>query len=162
MPKLGLIVRYDYIWSWQDKQRQKEADYPRPCIITSAVPNEDKTDYEVRLAPLTRTTQEDPQKALALKWDMQRKLMLPERSWVKLDESNRIPQWSKTDDLKPIDAAADPQNATYGQVDREFFSMVAHGVHYNRQFAHYKSVTREHFDPDDPKNRKFRMERRDE
>jgi hypothetical protein len=117
-PFPGLIVRYTFLYSNENRQGRTEAGKDRPCVIVLAVQKETDQRFRVRVAPITHAPH-DPGRAVALPPKVKRYLGLDEdASWIVLDEANEF-VWPGVD-LRPI-ARAKPGVWSYGVLPRELF-----------------------------------------
>lgn len=152
-PQRRMVVRYWYKWSWQ--KPNEEPEKPRPCLIMSAEKLKND-DYRVHLVPLTHIPQDDPLTSVSMDWERQKGLYLPERTWLKTEEHNKIPRWSMTDRLENIEEGPKAGQCIYGKVDWDFFDRVTASISHNMQRQHFQSVTRRIIDQENPNFRQGR------
>ena len=88
LPRVGLVVRYEYLWRWQAVRGDKVAEKSRPCLLLSLhIP--DTGPPRVLLAPITSKR---PDRHAS--WDMipphvRDRLNLPgKESWLVYSEAN--------------------------------------------------------------------------
>lgn len=171
-PVRGLVVNYWYVWSWQSQQQQPENQtkiiqkkdkihFPepeknRPCMIISEEAIDNDKDYRIHVIPMTHIPQKNKNTSIVLDLAEQQKLHLPDRTWIKTNEANFIPRWSKTDCLEFLNDHSLGEYGIYGQVERERFAEIRNSINRNRQQGQFKTIKRQEIDPNSPEFRKGR------
>lgn len=106
-PKVGLVIRYAYLWREEALAGRDEGRKDRPCVILLVGPAREGGTL-VTVAPITHTPP-DPERradAIALPAPTQLRLGLDgERSWVLASDLNQF-VWPGFD-LRPIRRGAD-------------------------------------------------------
>ena len=93
-PKVGTVLRYDFLWKDEADLGQDQGK-DRPCaIIIATEPNTDGT-RKVFLCPITHSPPLQGQSAVEIPAKVSRHLGLDDdRSWIKTDQLNRV-TWEK-------------------------------------------------------------------
>ena len=100
-PRVGLVVRYAFLWSHETSRETPEARKDRPCAVVVATQREGTDEVRVIVAPITHRLPADPSAAIELPDDVKRLLGLDaERQWLCFDELNRF-TWPGFD-LRPL------------------------------------------------------------
>jgi hypothetical protein len=98
-PKVGLVVRYSFLWSREAAAGLEEGSKDRPCAIVLVVRNID-TVQMVRVLPITTRAPSDPATAMEIPLVTKIRIGLDQsKSWVILEEVNEF-EWPGPD-LKP-------------------------------------------------------------
>lgn len=101
-PKVGLVIRYAYLWRHEARAGREEAAKDRPCVVVLAVRSEEKGTV-VTVAPITTRAPFEAEIANAIELPpaTKRRLGLDEaRSWAMATDLNRF-TWPGVD-LRPI------------------------------------------------------------
>ncbi|MEN9856363.1 MAG: hypothetical protein RLZZ157_1489 [Pseudomonadota bacterium] len=93
-PKVGQIVKFDYLWRDEQMQGRTEGAKERPCAVVVALRLDENGDTSVLLAPITHAQPKPAQINLELP-DRTRSLtgLDGARSWLVLSEVNLV-KWS--------------------------------------------------------------------
>ncbi len=98
-PKVGLVVRYSFLWSREATAGLEEGSKDRPCAIVLIVRNIDGA-LIVRVLPITTRAPHDLAKAMEIPLPTKLRIGLDEaKSWVILAETNEF-EWPGPD-LRP-------------------------------------------------------------
>ena len=54
-PAIGLVIRYDFLWSHERDKGYQEGAKERPCVIVTAIVRKETGDTEVLVAPITHS-----------------------------------------------------------------------------------------------------------
>jgi len=93
-PKIGLVVKYDYLWYDQARAGQQQGFKDRPCAIIARRRVDETGDYKLLLLPITHTSIVDKKDGLVVPPKLRRYLGLDdEQSWLKTSEYNEV-MWS--------------------------------------------------------------------
>ncbi len=124
-PRVGMVIRYSYLWDREAKQGREEGIKDRPCAIILAVRREDG-DYLVRALPITHSEPENPAHSLEIPQPTKKRLGLDsERSWIVLSESNDF-FWPGPD-LRPLHNSV-LSSVTYGDLPPAFLAVLRQRV----------------------------------
>ena len=117
--RVGHILRYSYLWHWQQLEGREEGDKDRPCLVLALVVTQEDGTPVVRVLPITHTPPKTDEEAVEIPQPVKRRLRLDDgRSWIVLTESNRF-AWPGLD-LRPLDT----DNGYYGPLPPALFDEV--------------------------------------
>lgn len=89
-PQVGLVIRYDFLWSHERARGHDAGAKERPCVIVTAV-TRTAGDVHVLVAPLTHATPRVGTVAIEIPTRVKRHLGLDtERSFIIADEANSV------------------------------------------------------------------------
>jgi len=120
-PRLGLVIRYSYLWRREHEAGQEEGVKDRPCAVVLAIEAEDgeKTVY---VLPVTHAAPAEPQDAVELARTTKARLGLDsERSWIMVSEGNSF-VWPGPDLRFQPDRG--PESVAYGMLPPAVFKTV--------------------------------------
>ena len=123
-PQPGLVVRYNFIWSYEKEVERENASKARPCAIVTSV---DVTEgrFIVTVAPLTHSHPDPSEEAVEVPPAVKRMLGLDaEPSWIIASELNRF-EWPGPD-LERIHSKS--ASIIYGQLPRRLLLVVLNAV----------------------------------
>ncbi|MDP2261152.1 MAG: growth inhibitor PemK [Caulobacter sp.] len=90
-PQVGLVIRYDFLWSHERERGFEGGVKDRPCVIVTAIVRGAGGLTEVLLAPITHSPPREGAVAIAIPPRVGRHLGLDEeRSFIIADESNSV------------------------------------------------------------------------
>ena len=116
-PKVGLVIRYSYLWRSEHRKGQEEGVKDRPCAIVLLTEAEGG-DRLVTVLPITHSPPSDMRLAVEIPPATKARLDLDaDRSWVVLAEANRF-VWPGPD-LRPLVPGA-PESVAYGYLPYRF------------------------------------------
>ena len=100
-PEPGLVVRFNYLWSYEFERGAQEARYPRPCAIALSYHRGSDGVLMALLAPITHSQPGAENRAIEIPQAVKERLGLDAmRSWVMIDEVNET-RWPGYD-LQPL------------------------------------------------------------
>ncbi|QND56947.1 MULTISPECIES: hypothetical protein [Mesorhizobium] len=123
LPKPGLVIRYNFLWSAERLSGKVEGTKDRPCAIVVATPTD--TDGHIRtiVAPITHSPPSDKATSVEIPAVVCRALGLDEgRHWIRLDELNRF-LWPGYD-IRPRSNGS----YAYGMLPPALFDQLRHGI----------------------------------
>lgn len=86
-----MVVRYDYLWSDEEKAGRREGAKVRPCAVALARKIDDQGRIHVMLVPITHSQPTDPAAAIEIPSAVKRNLgMDDERSWILMRDVNIV------------------------------------------------------------------------
>ncbi len=125
IPKPGLVIRYSFLWSSEQKKGAMEGAKDRPCAIVVATQRDANGDIQTIVAPITHRPPEDPAASIEIPPATCRHLGLDSgRHWLRLDELNRF-AWPGFD-LRPIPGR--PGEYGYGMLPPDLFQRLREGI----------------------------------
>jgi len=90
-PEIGLVIRYDFLWSHEREKGFEEGAKERPCVIVTAVVRKDTGETEILVAPITHSEPQKGTVALEIPTKVGKHLGLDdERSYIIANESNSV------------------------------------------------------------------------
>lgn len=130
--KVGHILRYSYLWRWQQLQGAEEGEKDRPCLVLALVTRLEDGTPIVRVLPITHTPPTEIDTAIEIPAPVKNRLRLDEeRSWIILTESNRF-AWPGPD-LRPLETDSGYYGplppALFAHVKRRFVDIARAGRH---------------------------------
>ena len=124
-PRVGLVIRYAFLWSHEAGRGAEEGRKDRPCVVVVAVRRQEAGEYQAIVAPITHEPPADPDSGIELAPDMSRLLGLDAgRQWLRFDELNRF-TWPGFD-LRPIPGRG--RRWHYGMLPRPLFERLRSGI----------------------------------
>ena len=130
VPRVGLVIRYSFLWSHEKAAGADEAAKDRPCAIVVATPKQEQGSVMVIVAPITHSHPDDPLDSIEIPVNICKQLSLDgDKHWLRLDELNRF-IWPGYD-LRPLPATG---NYAYGMLPQPLFEALRQGI-LNRQLA---------------------------
>jgi hypothetical protein len=116
-PRVGLVIRYNFLWSHEKAAGKVEATKDRPAAIVVAA-RHDGGEVRVIVAPITHEPPTHPQDSIEISFGVRAALGLDDHpQWLRLDELNRF-TWPGYD-LRPVPGS--PRRYDYGMLPRELF-----------------------------------------
>ena len=90
-PAIGLVIRYDFLWSHERDKGYQEGAKERPCVIVTAIVRKETGDTEVLVAPITHSPPQEGTVAIEIPSKVGRHLGLDdERSYIIANEANSV------------------------------------------------------------------------
>ena len=90
-PEVGLVIRYDFLWSHERENGFDNGVKDRPCVVVTAIVRKADGATEVLLAPITHSPPEDGASAIEVPTKVGKHLGLDEeRSYIIADETNSV------------------------------------------------------------------------
>lgn len=90
-PEIGLVIKYDFLWSHEREKGFAEGAKERPCVIVTAIVRKDDGAVEVLVAPITHSPPQTGTVAIEIPHKVGRHLGLDdERSYIVANESNSV------------------------------------------------------------------------
>jgi len=90
-PQVGLVIRYDFLWSHERERGFEGGVKDRPCVIVTAIVRKSDGSTEVLLAPITHSSPAKETVAIEVPRRVGRSLGLDdERSYIIADETNSV------------------------------------------------------------------------
>lgn len=90
-PQVGLVIRYDFLWSHERERGREEGAKQRPCVIVTAVIRKDTGETDVLVAPITHSPPREGDVAIEIPHKVGRHLGLDdERGYIIADEVNTV------------------------------------------------------------------------
>lgn len=114
-PLPGLVIRYAYLWSDEQRRGRDEAIEDRPCAVVLRT-NDAGGEPRVVVLPITHAPPRDPSPAAEIPGAVKRRLGLDaDRSWIVVSEANSF-RWPGPD-LRPSPTG----EVAYGFLPRALF-----------------------------------------
>ena len=137
-PKVGLVVRYDYLWHDEKMKGRQEGAKDRPCAIVQAVQQGQDGKPSVLLAPITHTPPNNKSEGVEIPYKVTQNLGLDDqRQWIKTTEVNRV-AWD--------DAGITPAKKNqweYGRLPKGLFDQTRQEMQQNARVRKVKQVKRD-------------------
>ena len=90
-PVIGLVIRYDFLWSHEREKGYEEGAKERPCVIVTAIVRKETGDTEVLVAPITHGPPREGTVVIEIPHKVGRSLGLDdERSYIIANEANSV------------------------------------------------------------------------
>jgi len=119
-PAVGLVIRYDFLWSNERERGFANGVKERPCVIVTAIVRKADGMTEVLLVPITHTPPAEGTVAIEVPTKVGRHLGLDdERSYIIADESNSV-AW----DDAGIVPAEPAKRWAYGRVPQALYDQL--------------------------------------
>lgn len=117
LPQVGLVIRYDFLWSHEQARGQVAGAKDRPCVIVTAVVHGPDGQTDILVAPITHSTPGDDATAIEIPLRVGRHLGLDEeRSYIIANETNSL-SW----DDPGIVPAVPGQRWAYGRLPKSLY-----------------------------------------
>jgi hypothetical protein len=115
--RVGLVIRYNFLWSHEKAAGKDEATKDRPAAIVVSARLE-TGEVRVIVAPITHEAPVDPKDSIEISAGVRAALGLDDPpQWIRLDELNRF-TWPGYN-LRPVPGS--PRRFEYGMLPRELF-----------------------------------------
>jgi hypothetical protein len=125
LPRVGLVIRYAFLWSHEAARGSDEARTDRPGAVVVAARQQGGEEVRVVVAPVTHAPTPDSASAIELPSDVKRLLGLDAaRQWLRFEELNPF-TWPGFD-MRPVPGRAGQWD--YGMLPRSLFEQLRHGV----------------------------------
>ncbi len=119
-PQVGLVIRYDFLWSHERDRGRDAGAKERPCVIVTAVVRADGGETHVLVAPITHAAPRDGDVAIEIPARVSRHLGLDDdRSFIIADEANTV-SW----DDPGIVPAVPGERWAYGRLPQGLYLVV--------------------------------------
>ncbi len=116
-PRIGLVIRYNFLWSHEQAAGKDDATKDRPAAIVVAT-RQEGGEVRVIVAPITHEPPADAQDSIEIPARIGVALGLDNHpQWFRLDELNRF-TWPGYD-LRPVPRS--PRRYDYGMLPRDLF-----------------------------------------
>lgn len=116
-PRVGLVIRYDYLWSTDQQKGSASGSKERPCVIVLAKHVESDGSVRVIVAPITHSSPDDPEDSIEVPCEVAVSLGLDEQDhWVRVDELNSF-EWPGFD-LRPVPRTG---QYAYGMMPKDLY-----------------------------------------
>ena len=90
-PEIGLVIRYDFLWSHERDRGFDEGAKARPCVIVTAIIRKEDGGADVLVSPVTHSTPREGSVAIEIPHRVKLHLGLDHaRSYIIADESNSV------------------------------------------------------------------------
>lgn len=90
-PQIGLVVRYDFLWSHEQAKGYAQGAKERPCVIVTAIVRKTTGETTVLVAPITHSTPGEGDAVIEIPAAVGRHLGLDEaRSYIVAGEANSV------------------------------------------------------------------------
>jgi mRNA-degrading endonuclease toxin of MazEF toxin-antitoxin module len=90
-PQVGLVIRYDFLWSHERDRGQDAGTKDRPCVVVTAITRAETGETHVLVAPITHAAPRDGDVAIEIPTRLGRHLGLDDdRSFIVADEANTV------------------------------------------------------------------------
>lgn len=124
-PRVGLVVRYAFLWSHELRAGSTEARKDRPAVIVVAARRAAGGEVRVVVAPVKHEPPGDAEASIELPAAVAKALGLGgERHWLRMDELNRF-TWPGFD-LRPLPGR--PGVYDYGMLPRGLYTELKAGI----------------------------------
>jgi len=124
-PRVGLVIRYAFLWSHEVRAGSTEARKDRPAAIVVATRKEASGEVLVVVAPVTHEPPDDPGASIEIPVAIAKALGLDgERQWLRMDELNRF-TWPGFD-LRPLPGR--PGVYDYGMLPAGHYTELKAGI----------------------------------
>jgi len=124
-PRVGLVIRYAFLWSHEAARGANEGRKDRPCAVVVAARQQGTEEIRVIVAPITHEPPSDPSSAIELPPDVRRSLGLDSTpQWLRFEELNRF-SWPGFD-IRPIPGPAGEWH--YGMLPQSLFEQLRQGI----------------------------------
>ncbi|WP_428645597.1 hypothetical protein [Roseibium sp.] len=138
VPKPGLVIRYSFLWSSEQRRGSIEGSKDRPCAIVVAVPRGERGQIRTIVAPITHSPPIDPETSLEIPAKICRDLGLDDgRHWLRFDELNDF-LWPGYDLRPKPDGRYD-----YGMLPKTLFEALRKGIMEAQRRKAGRTVNRE-------------------
>jgi hypothetical protein len=116
-PKIGMVIRYSFLWGHEKQRGAIEGSKDRPCAIVVAAPVDEFGNVNVILAPITHSPPKDKEDSIILPPNVCKALGLDDKeNWLRIDELNRF-AWPGFD----LRAIPNQETYEYGMLPQEIF-----------------------------------------
>lgn len=90
-PEIGLVIRYDFLWSHERDKGYEAGAKERPCVIVTAIIRTETGDTEILVAPITHAPPREGKAAIEIPHKVGRHLGLDdERGYIIANEANSV------------------------------------------------------------------------
>jgi hypothetical protein len=119
-PQVGLVIKYDFLWSHEREKGFTEGTKERPCVVITAINRKSDGAPEVLVAPITHSPPQEGTVAIEIPHRVGKHLGLDDdRSYIIANESNSV-AW---DDPGIVPAVAGKQ-WEYGRVPKGLYDQL--------------------------------------
>jgi hypothetical protein len=90
-PQGGLVIRYDYLWLWEEERGRRGGAKDRPCAVVVAVPAQGSKPGRAVVCGITHKEPRSPDDGIEVPQGVKRHLKLDaDRSWIITSEANMV------------------------------------------------------------------------
>jgi mRNA-degrading endonuclease toxin of MazEF toxin-antitoxin module len=90
-PEIGLVIKYDFLWSHERDKGYEEGTKERPCVIVTAITRKDDGQIEILVAPITHSPPREGTTAIEIPHKVGKHLGLDDdRSYIIASEANSV------------------------------------------------------------------------
>lgn len=90
-PQIGMVIRYDFLWSHERGKGYAAGVKDRPCVIVTAIVQAEGGETHVLVAPITHSAPKDDTVAIEIPPKVKQHLGLDHaRSFIIADEANSV------------------------------------------------------------------------
>lgn len=90
-PQIGLVIRYDFLWSHEQAKGYAQCAKERPCVIVTAIVRKTTGETTVLVAPMTHSAPGEGDTAIEIPTAVRRHLGLDQaRSYIVAGEGNSV------------------------------------------------------------------------
>jgi mRNA-degrading endonuclease toxin of MazEF toxin-antitoxin module len=90
-PEIGLVIRYDFLWSHEQAKGYAQGAKERPCVIVTAIARKTTGQIEILVAPITHAPPREGVTAIEIPVAVGRHLGLDDaRSFIIADQANSL------------------------------------------------------------------------
>lgn len=119
-PEVGLVIRYDFLWSHERERGREEGAKQRPCVIVAAIIRKDSGETDILVAPITHSPPRDGDVAIEIPHKVGRHLGLDdERGFIIADEANTV-SWDDAG-IVPVHPG---QQWAYGRIPKGLYDQL--------------------------------------
>ena len=138
-PEVGLVIRYDFLWSHERAKGYAAGVKDRPCVIVTAVIRGEQGQTRVLLAPITHSTPANSTAAVDIPPKVARHLGLDgERGYIITGETNAV-SW----DDPGIVPAIPGRRWAYGRLPEALYAAVRRAMAVRLKTGKLKSSDRQ-------------------
>lgn len=90
-PEIGLVIRYDFLWSHEQAKGYAQGTKTRPCVVVTAIARKTTGETSVLVAPITHSTPDEGDTAIEIPAAVRRHLGLDQAgSYIVAGEANSV------------------------------------------------------------------------
>ena len=139
-PRVGLVIRYSFLWSHEARDGAAEGRKDRPAAIVVATQKDEYGDIRVIVAPITHEPPSDPAASIELSPQVIHSLGLDgERHWLRIDELNRF-SWPGFD-IRPLPHR--PDTCEYGMLPEPLYQQLKASIIARQKSRRVRAIERD-------------------
>jgi hypothetical protein len=139
-PRVGLVIRYSFLWSHEVRNGGVEGRKDRPAAIIVATRKDEYGDIRVIVAPITHEPPSDPDASIEISPEVIRSLGLDgERHWLRIDELNRF-SWPGFD-IRPV--PHHPDSCEYGMLPEALYRLLKASIIARQKIRAVRAIERD-------------------